>query len=428
LFIATTASSAINPLNPILLLENRMSTEIDVRSPRRLNLKRVGIIALLVAAGIVTNGIVSRIHTHDDVAAWTVAQAIPTVSAITPTRPGATQTLVLPGHLAAFINAPIYARVSGYLHAWYADIGTRVKAGQLLGLIDTPDLDQQLAQASADLRNAVASEKLAASTSKRWTQMLSQDSVSQQETDEKTSDLAAKQATVEAQQANVARLEAFESFKRITAPFDGVVTARDTDVGALIDAGGGTKPELFTVSDAHQLRVYVSVPQSEAAAIRPGVTATLTVPERPGTTFQAKLVDTDDAISRSSGTLLVQLSVDNSAGMLIPGEYTEVHFALPANPHELQIPASALIFRHDGLQVATLGKNDHAVLKSVTIETDLGTRVVIGSGLDDTDRVIENPPDSLANGDVVRLAATKAAAPGSMQDARRTAPAERAHG
>jgi RND family efflux transporter MFP subunit len=405
-----------------------MSTEIDVRSPRRLNLKFVGVIALLVAAAIVTDGIVSRIHTHEEVADWTSAQAIPTVSTIIPARPGATQIFVLPGHLAAYINAPIYARVSGYLHAWYADIGAHVKAGQLLGLIDTPDLDQQLAQARADLQNAVANERLAATTAKRWTEMLSQDSVSQQETDEKTSDLAASKATVDAKQANVARLEAFESFRRITAPFDGVVTARDTDVGALINAGGGNKPELFTVSDAHQLRLYVSVPQSEAAAIQPGMSATLTVPERPGMTFNAKLVGTDDAISQSSGTLLAQLSVDNSAGLLIPGEYAEVHFALPINAHELQIPASALIFRHNGLQVATLGKSDHAILKPVTIAVDLGTHVVIGSGLDKSDRVIDNPPDSLANGDVVRVVAISAAAPNSTRNAGRDPHLEHAHG
>ncbi|WP_118185566.1 efflux RND transporter periplasmic adaptor subunit [Paraburkholderia phosphatilytica] len=412
-----------------------MSTEIDVRSPRRLNLKLAGLIALLVAAGIVASGIASRIHTHDEVAAWTDAQAVPTVSAIAPTPPGATQSLVLPGRLAAYINAPIYARVSGYLHAWYADIGTPVKAGQLLGVIDTPDLDQQLQQARADLQNAIANEKLAASTAKRWTQMLKQDSVSEQETDEKTSDLAAKQATVEAQQANVARLEALESFKRIVAPFDGVVTARDTDVGALIDAGGGNKPQLFTVSDARQLRVYVSVPQAESAAIRPGMTATLTVPERPGITFDAKLVDTDDAITPSSGTLLVQLLVDNSKGLLVPGEYTQVHFSLPTNPNALQIPASALIFRDHGLQVATVGSNDHTVLKNVTIATDLGTRVVIGSGLDSADRVIDNPPDSLANGDVVRLAQTQTqgqgqadASSGSQQDASRAPAPEPTHG
>jgi RND family efflux transporter MFP subunit len=407
-----------------------MSTEIEINSPKRLrHLKLVGIVVLLAAAGVVTTGIFSRVHAKQEMTAWSAQQAVPTVAAYMPSRQGATQRLILPGHLSAFVNAPIYARVPGYLHAWYADIGTHVKAGQLLGLIDTPDLDQQLLQAKADLRNAQANETLAASTAKRWTEMLKQDSVSQQDTDEKTSDLTAKQATVAAAEANVNRLEALESFKRITAPFDGIVTARKTDIGALIDAGGGDGHELFTVSDARQLRVYVSVPQSDAAAIKPGMTATLTVPERPGMKFDAKLVDTDDSITPSSGTLLVQLAVDNQTGLLIPGEYTEVHFAMPTNPHALLIPASSLIFRQSGLQVAVVGKDNHAVLKPVTIATDLGTQVEIGSGLEANDRVIDNPPDSIATGDAVRLAATQSAASGaaptSLADHR---DAERAHG
>jgi membrane fusion protein, multidrug efflux system len=383
-----------------------MSTEIEIQSPKRLrHLRLAGASALLVAAGLVAAGIAGRVHAKQELTAWSAAQAVPTVVADAPGHGAADQTLVLPGHLSAYVNAPIYARVSGYLHAWYADIGAQVKAGQLLGLIDTPELDQQLQQARADLQNSLANEKLAASTAARWTRMLQQDSVSQQATDEKTSDLAAKQAIVAANQANVRRLEALASFKRITAPFDGVVTARKTDIGALIDAGGGTGPELFSVSDVRKLRVYVSVPQSEAAAIRPGMRATLSVPEHPGMQFEAQLVDTDDAITASSGTLLAQLMVDNRAGLLIPGEYTEVHFALPADPHTLTIPASALIFRNNGPQVAVVGQGARAVLKPVTIGTDLGARVEIASGLAPDDRVIDNPPDSLASGDPVRLAA-----------------------
>jgi RND family efflux transporter MFP subunit len=256
--------------------------------------------------------------------------------------------------------------------------------------------------------------------------MLQQDSVSQQDADEKTSDLVAKQATVAAAEANVRRLEALESFKRITAPFDGIVTARTTDIGALINAGGGNGPELFSVSDARQLRVYVSVPQDEAAAIKPGMTATLTVPERPGVKFNAKLVDTDDAITPSSGTLLVQLAVDNQDGLLIPGEYTEVHFALPTNSHALSIPASSLIFRQQGLQVAVVGNDNRAVLKPVSIATDLGTHVEIASGLNATDRVIDNPPDSLASGDEVRLESNPAGTTDTSLAERR--PAESTHG
>ncbi|MFX1734130.1 efflux RND transporter periplasmic adaptor subunit [Paraburkholderia sp. A1RI_3L] len=401
-----------------------MSTEvqIEISQPQRLRaLKSAGAVAILVVAGVVSGGIFSRVHARQELTTWTQAQAIPTVVTVTPQHTAASQSLVLPGRLAAFVNAPIYARVSGYLHAWYADIGTHVKAGQLLGLIDTPDLDEQLQQAKADLQNSIANEKLAATTARRWTEMLKQDSVSQQEADEKTADLLARQATVEANEANVRRLEALESFKRITAPFDGVVTARKTDVGALIDAGSGSGPELFAVSDAHQLRVYVSVPQSESAAIHPGMTATLTVPERPDMRFDAKLVDTDHAITPSSGTLLVQLAVDNRAGLLFPGEYTEVHLALAGNAHGLMIPASALIFRQSGLQVAVADAQGHVQLRHVSIGTDLGTQVEIASGLQPDDRVIDNPPDSLAQGDAVRVASTeKVAATPAAHDAEQT--------
>ncbi|CAG9267501.1 efflux RND transporter periplasmic adaptor subunit [Paraburkholderia unamae] len=408
-----------------------MSTEVDIASPQPLrHLKSAAAVALMVAAGIVSGGVFSRVHAHQELATWTDAQAIPTVATVLPQASPASEPLVLPGRLAAYINAPIYARVSGYLHAWYADIGTHVKAGQLLGVIDTPDLDQQLQQARADLQNSVANEKLAATTAKRWTEMLKQDSVSQQEADEKTSDLIAKQATVEANEANVRRLEALESFKRLTAPFDGVVTARKTDVGALIDAGSGSGPELFTVSDASQLRVYVSVPQSDAASIKAGMHATLTVPERPGIKFDAKLVDTDQSISPASGTMLVQLAVDNKQGMLFPGEYTEVHLAMPGDAHALFVPASTLIFRAHGMQVAVADANRHVQLRDVTIGTDLGTRVEITSGLHAGERVIDNPPDSLASGDLVRLASANAPGAPGAQSTQTAAvhDAERAHG
>ncbi|MBB3260746.1 RND family efflux transporter MFP subunit [Paraburkholderia bannensis] len=407
-----------------------MSTEIDIAPPQSLRrLKSVAAMAVMVAAGIVSGGLFSRVRAHQELTSWTDAQAVPTVATVLPEPGPASQALVLPGHLAAYINAPIYARVSGYLHAWYADIGTHVKAGQLLGLIDTPDLDQQLQQANADLQNSIANEKLAATTARRWTEMLKQDSVSQQEADEKTSDLIARQATVAANQANVRRLEALESFKRLTAPFDGVVTARKTDVGALINAGSGSGPELFTVSDASQLRVYVSVPQSDAASIKPGMHATLTVPERPGMQFEAKLVDTDQSISPASGTMLVQLAVDNKQGMLFPGEYTEVHLAMPGDANALFVPASALIFRARGMQVAVAGADHKVHLRDVTIGTDLGTRVEIIEGLKAGERVIDNPPDSLTNGDVVRLAASDATNTASTARAANTSlGTERAHG
>lgn len=382
-----------------------MSNESEVKSPKTLrHIKLVASVAALALAGVVALGISSRVHAKQELTSWTNEQAIPTVVTVSPKPIGSSQPLVLPGTLAAEVNAPIYARVPGYLHAWYADIGTHVKAGQLLGEIDTPDLDQQLQQARADLQNSIANQKLAAVTAQRWTRMLGQGSVSQQDTDEKTSDLTAKQAIVDANQANVRRLEALESFKKLVAPFDGIVTARNTDVGQLINVGSGSNQELFTVSDAHKLRVYVSAPQVDAAAIQSGLAATITVPERPGLTLKAKMVDTSNAITPSSGTLLVQLTVDNSDGLLFPGEYTEVHLALPGDTNTVTIPASSLIFRQDGLQVAVVGKDDRAQLRAVTISTDLGSTVQISSGLRPDDKVINNPPDSLAQGDLVRLA------------------------
>lgn len=381
-----------------------MSTKIEDAPTRPLrHLKLIGIIAVVIAAGIVADGILSRSHAEHQLVTWTDAQSVPTVAVVSPQAPYAAQSLELPGQLAALINAPIYARVSGYLHAWYADIGTHVKAGQLLAEIDTPDLDQQLQQARADLASSEANARLAATTARRWRAMLAQDSVSQQEADEKNGDLAAKQALVDAGRANLARLQALESFKRITAPFDGVVTARKTDVGALIDAGSGAGSELFAVSDAQRLRVYVNVPQSDAGAIRPGLRATLTVPEHPDMTFDARVVNTDDAITPASGTLLVQLAVDNKAGLLLPGDYTQVHFSLPNSPGDLVVPATTLIFRDTSLQVAVVDAQNRVHLHGVKIATDLGSSVVVASGITARDRIVNNPPDSLIDGEVIRL-------------------------
>ncbi|MBN3777289.1 efflux RND transporter periplasmic adaptor subunit [Burkholderia sp. Ac-20345] len=383
-----------------------MSTEFDVRPPGTPRyLKPLAIAGAIAALAVAAAGLVARMHDAHAVAAWTVQQAIPTVATVAP-QPAAADALVLPGRLDAYVDAPIYARVPGYLHAWYADIGAHVKAGQLLASIDTPDLDQQLQQARADLQSATANERLAAVTAARWAEMLAQDSVSQQEADEKRSDLDAKRAAVAASTANVRRLEALESFKRLTAPFDGIVTARKTDVGALIDAGSSNGAELFTVSDARRLRLYVHVPQDDSAAIRAGMRVALTVPERPGRTFDATLADSAQSIDPASGTLLAQFSIANPAGTLFPGEYAQVRIAMPDTAHALSIPASTLIFRHDGLQVAVLDGTGHARLRNVSIATDLGTRVEIASGLTAGDRVIDNPPDSLADGDPVRIAGT----------------------
>jgi multidrug efflux system membrane fusion protein len=374
--------------------------------------------ALFVGVGVailvVVIGLLGRVFASQGVKTWTNTQAVPTVQIIHPTLDAGGQSLVLPGDVQAFYNASIHARVSGYLKHWYEDIGAPVKAGQLLADIDTPELDQQLAQAKADLATAVANQRLAQTTAVRWTGLLAKDAVSQQETDEKTGDLAAKTSLVSAARADVDRLQALEGFKRIVAPFDGVVTARTTDIGQLIAAGAPTDPGLFTVSDIHRLRIYVNVPQSYSAELKPGMTATLSVPEYPGQTFQAALVSTSNSVSTQSGTLLVELQIDNTAGQLKPGDYAQVSFALPASTTSVRVPASALMFRQKGLAVATVGPDNRVLMKYVTIGVDQGAFVDLATGLGPSDRVIDNPPDSIVDGDRVRVAsATAPAAKGS---------------
>jgi RND family efflux transporter MFP subunit len=372
------------------------------RPPR--HLKTIGLAALCVAAGVVAFGVVGRVDANQNLKAWTDAQAIPTVKLITlsaETQPGA---LVLPGDVRAFYDAPIHARVSGYLKRWYTDIGTPVRAGQLLAEIDTPDLDQQLLQAEADLATAVANQHLAEITARRWAGLLAQDAVSRQDADDKNGDLASKTALVAAARANVERLQAFESFKRITAPFDGVVTSRSTDIGALISVGGPSDTPLFTVTDERRLRIYVRVPQSDTAVVTPGLTATLTVPEHPGRVFAATLAASADAIAPQSGTLLVQLQLDNGAGLLKPGDYAQVRFSLPPDKGTIKTPSSALIFGDTGMSVAVVGSDGRVVIKPVTIARDLGSMVEVSAGLTPADRVIDNPPDSLRPGDTVKIA------------------------
>jgi RND family efflux transporter MFP subunit len=381
-------------------------------TPRRLRL--AGIVALCVAAAVVIAGVAARLHDASKLQSWTAIQSIPPVSVILPIAGGGTRQLVLPGSLQADYNAPIYSRVSGYVRAWHTDIGARVKAGQLMATIDTPELDQQLIQARADLETARANMQLASTTARRWASLLAQDAVSKQETEEKAGDLAAKTAQVDAAQANVGRLLALKAFARIVAPFDGVVTARRTDIGDLVNAGAGAAgagaptSELFDVAKVDKLRLYVHVPQRYSSRITPGMTADLTVPEYPGRAFKAKLTSTSEAVSDSSGTLLVELAVDNADGALKTGDYAQVTFNLAgapagAGPAALSVPAAALLFRKEGSQVATVNSANRVVLKPVVISADLGQTVEIGSGLAPTDRVIDNPPDSIATGDLVRV-------------------------
>lgn len=383
-------------------------------SPRRL--RTIGIIAVLVALGLAFAGIAARAQHESALKQKVDDDAVPTVSLIDPGHGDAQQELVLPGDVQAYYDAPIYARVPGYLKNWYVDIGAKVKAGDLLAEIETPELDQQLRQAQADLATAVAREKLAETTTKRWQSMLASTSVSKQEADEKSGDFDAKKAAVAAERANVDRLQALQSFKRIVAPFAGTVTARKTDIGALINAGSGSSgAELFRVADTHKLRVYVQVPQTYASLIQTGMKAQLQLPEQPGRNYPATVVNSADAISESSRTLLVQLEADNAQGKLISGSYADVHFDLPTAPGVLQLPVTALLFRQHGLQVATVGADNKVVLKSIQLGRDYGTKVEVVAGLDAQDRVIDSPPDWLAQGDQVRASAP-AAAPTKIAD------------
>jgi RND family efflux transporter MFP subunit len=363
-----------------------------------------GIFIAVVAVAIVAEGLISRAWSGAKLRDWTEAQAIPTVAVAPPSGGGNSSALELPGRLEAYMRAPIYARVSGYLKRWNYDIGAHVKAGDLLADIETPDLDQQLLQARADLASADANAALAQTTSKRWTAMLGSDSVSQQEVDEKNGDFTAKQALVKAAQANVDRLVALKAFARIVAPFDGTVTARATDVGALINAGSGGGPELFAVSDTKKLRVYVNVPQNYVPSVPPGTKATMSVPEHTDKTYTATVESSAQSVSAVSGTTLMQLSVDNTAGDLMPGDYASVHLALAAKAKALTVPASALIFDAKGLSVATVGLDGRVVVKPVTIARDLGNVIEVGSGIAATDRVIQTPPDGISSGVQVHIA------------------------
>ena len=374
----------------------------------RLSRRKLQISALalaLLAVFIVVSGISTRRSEAAQLRERTDARAVPTVAVITPGQAGAASTLDLPGRIEAHARAPIYARVSGYLKSWQVDIGAKVKAGQLLAEIETPDLDQQLLQAQAELASAKANATLSASTAKRWQALLASDSVSRQEADEKAGDLNTKQAIVNALQANVDRVLTLKRFTRIVAPFDGVVTARNTDVGALISVGGAPGSELFVVSDLQQLRVYVSLPQTYVSVVKKGTKARLSVPESPGIFHPATVQSMSQAIS--GGSMLIQLAADNAKAGLLPGGFAKVSFDLERKVGGFSIPPSALIFGQAGLRVATVGADNKVLLKPVSISRDLGAVIELAAGLAAEDRVIESPPDGITNGDLVRVAAAK---------------------
>jgi RND family efflux transporter MFP subunit len=363
----------------------------------------------VVAVGVAFVGISSREREESDLIRLTQTEAIPTVELVSPSRGTSAQHLVLPGEVEAWFSAPIYARVSGYVKMWYKDIGAKVKVGEILAEIDTPDLDQQYEEAKGELAKAQANAALAELTAKRWQAMRVTDAVSQQTADEKAGDYNAKKAEVAAASADVARLAAMEGFKKITAPFDGVVTARKIDVGALVSSTPGNAPDLFDVADVHEMRIYVDVPQAFSAQVHVGMTAQLKLPQFPNRSFDATVATTSNAISQHSRSLLVELRRDNKDGLLQPGAFVEVEFDLPPDPNALRIPASALIFRRLGPEVATVDANDKVVLKPVVVGRDLGQEVEIKSGLSPGDRIIRSPSDSIAAGDQVRVAGQRAA-------------------
>jgi membrane fusion protein, multidrug efflux system len=390
---------------PAATREGRMADQEDIlryEAPPRLKL--YFIIAAAVFALILVSGTFTRVFAAHKLAAATASASIPTVALIAPSAPTQAPTLVLPGNVKAFYEAPIYAQVSGYLQNWTADIGAKVKAGEVLGTISTPNLDQQLAQAEANLNSAIASEKIAATTADRWNAMRVGDAVSQQDADQKNADNQSAHAATEAARAAVAGFQAQEGFKQIVAPFDGIVTARNTDIGDLITSGGSTP--LFVVDDESRLRIYVSVPEAYAAEVKQSSGASFTVPDYPGRIFKAALAATAGAIDPNSGTLLVQFQADNQDGALQAGDYAQVTIALPADEQALSVPSSALMFRDNGMEVATLGPDNRVVVKPVTIARDFGNTVQIATGISKDDRIINNPPDALEAGDEVQVAQT----------------------
>jgi RND family efflux transporter MFP subunit len=397
---------------PVMVEERRTENPRPGKPARRW---WIAVLVFVIVLAIVVSGILPRIHARAALDKETAEMAIPTVSVVRPKRGAPAQEVVLPANVQAYIDAPIYARTNGYLKRWYADIGAHVKAGQLLADIETPEVDQQLRQARADLATAQANLNLSQITANRYEDLLKTDSVSKQETDNAAGDFAAKQATVQSAQANVRRLEELQAFEKIYAPFDGVITARNTDIGALIDSGssGGSRTELFHIAQPDKLRVYVSVPEAYSQAAKPGLTANLVLSEFPGRQFPGTLVRTAEAIDQSTRTLLVEIRVNNPTGTLLSGAYAEVHLKLPTATSALILPVNTLLFRSEGLRVAAITDGKHAELKPITLGHDFGSEVEVVAGLSGNESIIVNPPDSIVSGEEVRIA--QPAASGASQ-------------
>jgi RND family efflux transporter MFP subunit len=369
----------------------------------RRGLAAAGVIALVVVLVVVVSGVWTRNSSEARLKETTEKLALPTVAVILPVHQGNKSNLDLPGRLEAYSRAPIYARVSGFLKAWYVDIGAPVKSGQLLADIEAPDLDQQLMQGRGALASAEAAEALAKVTAQRWTTLGQSNTLSKQAVDEKTGDLSVKEANVRAAKANVDRLEVLAAFKKVTAPFDGVVTARNTDVGNLINADSSAGVALFVVSDMKRLRLSINVPQNYVPAVPLAAKVDITVPEYPGKTYKGSVEASSRSVDAASGTTRMQVVVDNSSSELMPGAFANTRIELPDAVQALSIPSSALIFSQKGLQVATVDASNKVMLKPVKIARDLGQVIELSTGVEAQDRIIESPPDGLNNGDEVRV-------------------------
>ena len=377
--------------------------EPDVDRPKkRPRVLRYLLLAALVFGGVAASGILSRNHSDAELAKWTDQQAIPTVDVVTPKKATENQALTLPADVQAFYTAPIHARVNGYVKMWYFDIGAKVHAGDVLARIDTPDLDQQYEQAKGELAKAQADYNLAVLTADRWKSLRASQAVSQQTADEKTGDALARKAQVAAAQASVDRLRAMEGFKDITVPFDGTVTARHIDVGGLVSATDSNQPALYDIASTKRMRVYMRVPQVYTASIKDGMSVTLKLPQYPGRTFKGTVDTTSNAISDLARALLVEAIFPNEEGLLSPGSYAQARFELPLDPHKLVVPASAMIFRGNHPEVATV-EGDKVVLKQVSILMDTGNEIELSSGVSLDDKVIVSPSDSIADGDEVKI-------------------------
>ena len=379
------------------------------------SLLTVVVVLAIVTVAVAIFGIVERKHAGAQLTHYTDATAAPPVSLTQPVFEKNATEIVLPGNIQAYTLAPIYARTTGYVKAWYHDIGSRVRKGELLAVIETPELDQQLDQAKADLATAQSNASLAKVTADRYQGLIGQNAVSQQDTDNAVQALEARNTEVTSAQANVRRLEQLQSFERIEAPFDGIITARNLDIGQLISAAGSTNTpgagtvsgskEIFDISAIQTLRVFINVPQVYAPDAKAGVMATLTLPQYPGRTFRGKLVRTSDAVDPATRTLLAEVDVDNRSGELLPGSYTEVHLKVANPAPALIVPVSALILEPDGLHVGIVDATQHARIVRVTPGRDSGSTMEILGGLQPGQQVIANPPDSLTDGEQVRVVA-----------------------